>query len=145
MQGLQRDIAKQIRAQSKRVIAPIWTEALQGHTNTRLEAASILRSASVAVRDSNVTLQAGGKGTFRRRVPVKAVEFGAEYNTQKTYTTRSRKGKSYRVTRYTQHQLPIFKKTGHVVFPAAAYVIPRIASLWVQTTLRSFYEALGRK
>ena len=62
-----------------------------------------------------------------------------------TYTRRSRKGKSHRVTRVMGTQFKPFTSRGHVFFPAAERTASRIASLWAQTTVRTIAEALEGK
>jgi hypothetical protein len=55
-------------------------------------------------------------------------------------------GRAYTVrNRRTQRQYQPRDRRGRVVMPAAAKVIPRLASLWVQTTVRTFYEAIEKR
>lgn len=128
LKGAPREIAKEIRQQTKRVVAPVWQEAVRGNTRTALQVRVLSNTARTSVSDQNVTLAAGGIGkplAGGGAPPQLAV--GAEFG--------SRKFKQFG-TRV---------KGGKVVYPAAARVIPRLASLWVQTTIRTFYEIIERK
>lgn len=142
MTRLPTEVRKDIRVQNKRVIPEVWKESIGAVNADFLQQAVLVRTATVTIRDTNVILNSGGKGSLRKVVPPRAVEFGADREIKVTYQSRSRKGTPYRETRRTQRQLPPFKPTGWVVYPAAADAIPRIASLWVQTTLRAFHELL---
>jgi 3-oxoacyl-[acyl-carrier-protein] synthase III len=75
----------------------------------------------------------------------RAVEFGGGRERQRTYSTRSRRGKRYQVTRHTQRQLPPFRRSGYVFYPAVAKITPRIAALWAQTWARGIHEVMEGK
>jgi hypothetical protein len=140
MLNLPKTVTKDIRTQNKRVIPAIWSDVIGKAPATKIENASLVRTATTQIRDVNIILQAGGKGQLRKSVPPKGVEFGADPDVITTYPARSPKGTRYTERRHTQRQLPRPNPKGHVVYPAAADAIPRIASLWVQTTLRAFHE-----
>jgi len=138
------DVRKQIRQQTSRVAKTIWTEEVtrSGAGAGALANQTLVRTATVQVRDNRITLIAGGKGSLIRSAPTlaKAAEFGA--NTEYFGPATSTKGKRYK--RHTQRQLPKFAPRGRVVYPAASRAIPRVASLWVQTFVRSIHEAFER-
>ena len=72
-----------------------------------------------------------------------STEFGADQTAISSYTARWKKGTSYKVTnRHTRRQFRPRNLKGYVVYPAAARIIPRMASLFVQTAVRTFYEAI---
>lgn len=150
MKSFDREVAKQIRKATKAVVEKIWQDAVREEASTRLEHRVLVNTARVAVSDQNVTLksaQIGRKlsGGLLPSQSYAAVEFGADRQTKTTYEATSKKGTRYTVTRRTRSQLRPRKQAGYVVFPAAARVIPRIASLWVQTTVRTFYELIERR
>ena len=128
LKGVPRDVAAEIRRQSKSVIAPVWKEAVRGETRTSLQVQVLADTARVSVSDQNVVLSAAtvGKALAGGGKPAELAP-GAEFGstTYKQFGTRASKGK--------------------VVMVAAAKTIPRIASLWVQTTIRTFYEIMERK
>jgi len=128
LKGAPREISKEIRKATKSVIAPVWQEAVRGETRTALQVEVLANTARVSVSDQNVVLSAGsiGKALVGGGTPPELTA-GAEFGSTryKQFGTRASKGK--------------------VVMVAAANVIPRIASLWVQTTIRTFYEIMERK
>lgn len=72
-----------------------------------------------------------------------AYEFGKSNREQrKTYTRRSRKGGSQRVTRRTSRQLPRRASGGYVVYPALSKAIPQIISTWVSAVNQAIYDAI---
>lgn len=150
MKGFERELAKQIRQVTKSVVLPEWQKAVAAKAKTQLESRVLSVTARVAVSDQNVTLKSAQvgralSGGLKPSENYSAAEFGANREAKTTYTARSRKGKSFSVTRRTQAQLMPRRKAGYVVYPAIAEIVPRIASLWVQTTVRTFYELIEKR
>jgi hypothetical protein len=146
MRVLDRETKKAIRKQTKDMIAPEWQRAVAENVTTRLEARVLERTARVRVSDQNVTLSSASvgrslSGGLKPSESFAAVEFGAD-DEKVTYTATSRRGRSFQVTRNTRGQLRNRNRKGYVVYPAAADIIPRLASLWVQTVMRGTYDAL---
>lgn len=144
---MDRDLRKIIRQVTQSEMSPEWPKSLAQYTTTRLENAVLVQTARVSVSDQNVMLKSatvGRKlaGGAKPSEIARAVEFGANRETRTTYRARSRKGKSYSITRRTRRQFRPVKKNGYVVYQAAADLAPRFASLWVQTTVRQFHEAI---
>lgn len=150
MKGFDREVAKQIRQATKAMIDPEWRKAVSEHAQTLLESRALAQTARVAISDQNVTLKSAavGKKLSGGLLPsanYAGVEFGADRQVKTTYTATSSKGNQYSVTRRTRAQLRPRRKGGYVVFPAAAGIIPRMASLWTQTVVRTFYEIVERR
>lgn len=150
MKGMERELAKQVRRVTKAVVDPVWREAVAANASTRLESKALASTARVAVSDQNVTLKSAAigrklSGGLLPSQSYHAVEFGGDRAAKRTYEATSSKGKKFKVTRRTQAQLRPRNRKGYVVYPAVAEVIPRIASLWVQTTVRTFYELIEKK
>lgn len=146
MKVLDRDTKKQIRQQTKRIIAPEWSKAVAENASTRLESRVLVQTARVRVSDQNVTLTSatiGRKlsGGLLPSTQYHVAEFGADREQKRTYEATSKKGTRYKVTRRTTRQLRPRKSSGYVVYPAAATIIPRLASLWTQTVVRGIHEA----
>lgn len=133
------EMRKQIRRFTKPMVEPVWAEAVRGRTSTALEVRALSDTARVAVSDQNVMLKSATIGKVNG-VPASVLAPGAEFgaNPDKQIKTRSRKGTPYTRRRGRQFKLP--RRKGYVVFPAASEVIPRIASLWMQTAIRTFAE-----
>lgn len=138
-----REIAKQLRAHTKAVVGPVWQEAVRANVTTRLETRVLSDTATVAVSDANVTLKSATKGRLSSgtAAPLLAgpAEFGMEAGRM---PATSRRGKQY--MRVTGLQFKFWRQRGYVVWPAAQRVIPRLASLWIQTWARGLYDALEK-
>jgi hypothetical protein len=150
LKGMPAELSKQTRKAIKSVSDDEWSEAVRGNVTTRLETRVLSDTARVAVTNQNVTLKSAtvGKSLSRGFKPsqlAKSVEFGASRDTVKKYTATSSRGKKFSVTRHTTRQFKGVSRTGYVVYRAATRIIPRIASLYVQTTVRALHEAFEGK
>lgn len=148
MKTLDRDVRKQIRQETKAIIDPEWRRAVAEQASTPLEQRVLAQTARIAVSDQNVTLKSAsvGRRLSGGLLPSEsyyAAEFGAAQDQYRKYETTSRSGHRYAVRRRTTNQLRPRKKSGYVVYPAAANIIPRLAALWTQTWVRGFHEAAG--
>lgn len=144
------EIQKQIRQQTKAIAQTEWQRAMAEMADTRLEHRVLVATSRVAVSNQNIKLSSAtvGKalsGGLQPKVSYPAVEFGATRGVKRSYSRRSRNGGTHNVSRRTAQQLRPRNKTGHVFYPAAARMIPRIAALWAQTVVRTFAEALEGK
>lgn len=149
LKRVDKDIAREIRKRSKDVIAPEWSRAVAENVTRRVEGRVLADTARVAVSNQNVTLKSASvgrklSGGLDIKKQWQVIEFGGRSNDKRTYDATSQKGRRYQVTRNTTRQLRQSNRKGYVVYPAAARIIPRIASLWVQTTVRTFMETLER-
>lgn len=148
MRGMDRALAKELRAATQKNVKPIWRESVLGNVSTRLETRVLANTATTLVRDNNVQLKAGASSKRMRGGAavsdlVHSAEFGANRDFERQVPGRGRTGKPY--TRRTRAQFRPRMRKGYVVYPAAADAIPRLASLWVQTTIRTFIEAIERR
>lgn len=121
-----------------------WLSAILDQASTRLERDVIGSTATVAVSDQNIRITAATKGRklsggLLPKVDYPGVEFGASHK-KRTYT---RKGK--KVTRNTTAQFKGRNRRGYVFYPAAREMIPRLASLWVQTVVKTYADIFEGK
>lgn len=149
MRSLDRDVKKQIRSSTRTMARPAWQQELAERISTKLDHRVLVQTARVKVSDRNVMITSASvgrrlKGGLLPSRHYAAIEFGASGMRKTTYQRRSRKGGQHSVTRNTLAQLPARQRRGRVVYPAAASFIPRIASLWVQTTVRTIHDAFER-
>lgn len=140
MRGLDTEVRTQIGRQTKKNAQPIWAEETRGQVQTRLQA-RLASSARTGVTTRNVFLRAGATGkigtTTMSRLAL-AVEFGAQPS--KEIKTTSRRGKPYKRRIGSAFGRP--RSRGYVAYPASAEAIPRVASLWVQTAIRTIHETI---
>jgi len=150
IRSLDKTIAKMTRQETKRIAAPEWTKALAERADTRLEHRVIVDTSVITVSNQNVRIQSASKGRalsggLAPKADYPAVEFGADQTRTTTYRRRSPKGKVHTVTRHATHALKPRTAKGYVFFPAAREMIPRLAALWVQTTVRTIATAFEGK
>lgn len=145
-----KELQAQIRQQTKAMLAPEWQKAMREHAQTRLEHRVLADTARVSVSNQNVRISAAGlkksaTSGLNPSVVGRAVEFGANRESYSTYSRKSGKGGTHKVKRRTRRHLRPANGSGYVFYPAAANIIPRLAALWVQTTVRTLAEAFERK
>lgn len=144
MSGLDAEVRKQIQNATKAAGLPIWQESTRAQASTRMQV-RLADSARVGVTARNVVLRAGAVGTLSSGAPLsriaKAIEFGAHPDTP--IKTRSRTGTPY--TRRLGRGFRLPRSRGYVAHPAAAEsAIRRLASLLVQTTVRTVHEQIEK-
>lgn len=140
------ELQKQFRQHARAMVEPEWQKAVTEQASTRLQQRVLAQTAKASVSSQNVRLSSAGSasklsGGLQPSKNGHAVEFGANANRQ--VTQRSRKGKQY--TRRMGDAFGAPRRAGHAVFPAARSIIPRIASLFVQTVVRTLHDAFEGK
>jgi hypothetical protein len=144
-------IASQIRKQTRKSIIPEWKRGLAEHAETRVQHRVLVDNAAATVTNMTVKLTTATKGKPLRgglnpRQTAGVYEFGTlDRERRREFWTNSRNGNPYKVKRRTNRQLPSFRRKGHVFYPTANQLIPRVLSLWAQTTVRTLAEALEGK
>jgi hypothetical protein len=148
IRSFDKTLQAQIRKQTKAVAEPEWKKSIAERANTRVEHRVIVDTARVAVSNQNVRVQSANvgrplSGGLNPKTQYPAVEFGIRPK-KVTYDRTSRKGGTHKVTRTIGNGLPNPRKRGPF-WGAAENMIPRLARLWVQTTVRTLSEALEGK
>lgn len=133
-----KEIAKEIRGQSKAVIVPEFRKGLAERAPAAIFFTRIVNPSTVYVSDRGVKLLAGNNGGGPHGFP-RETDFGAYREDYTTYTTR--RGKT---TRRTQRQFWHFVKGGRVFTPTISDLIPRIAALWTQTAYKTIADNAER-
>lgn len=146
IRSLDKTLQKQIRDHSKEIATPELKKELSERANTRVEHRVIVDTATVSVSNQNMRMQSAAKGRklsggLNPKTDYAAIEFGRERKAIK-YDRKNRKsGGTHRVTRVpTQIKYP--RQGGYVFYPAMKDLIPRVASLYVQTTVKTIAQAL---
>ena len=146
-----KEIQKEIRTRTKPIVQTAWHKALAQEAMTRFEHRVLVDTARVAVSNQNVKLKAGGlakklSGGGRARDLYGPAEFGATYREARQRYRDHGNGTATKARRgSTGRQFRPRNPKGYVVYPAAARISPRLAALWTQTAVRTFYEALEKK
>lgn len=144
LKQMDREVRKQINAANRREMVPEWREGLATQANTLLEQRVILGGSRVELGPEKVTLKAAqstrklsGGGSPQQLSA--AVEFGA----QNRPGSVSRKSTTY--TRKLNTGFKGRRRQGYVAWPTATKLAPRFAAMWVQTCVRTMYEAVEGK
>ena len=139
-----KDVQRAIRVHTQAELTRPWGQEVLKQSSTQLENRVLAATTVVSVSNQNIRIQSAGKG--RRlsgglipKSDYHPVEFGAKGG----QTTYQRKG--HTVRRNTRAQFKPFNRKGYVFYPAARRMIPRLASLWVQTVVKTYADILDGK
>lgn len=146
IRSLDKTIQKQVRTHVKALTTPEFKKELAERADSRIEHRVLVDSAVVSVSNQNIRLQSAGKGRrlsggLNPKADYAPVEFGhgggrAKYDRR----NRTRPG-THTVSRaITQFKKP--NQKGYVFYPAVRAFVPRAASLYVQTTVKTIARAL---
>lgn len=151
LRAVDKTLQAQVRKQTKAMAQPEWKKALAQHADTMLEHRVLVDTAVISVSNQNVRVQSANKGRPRSgglnpKTDWAGVEFGSHAK-GKTYRRKNRgsAGGTHSVTRVMGTQFKAHKPNGYVFYPTAAEMIPRLASLWVQTAIKTIANALEGK
>lgn len=149
LRAVEPELRKAINADTRAVVNPLWRDAIASRATSRLDQRVLGRGARVATGARPALVAASSRRALRGGLepasewPV--VEFGAkDRNARSTYSRRTRSGKTAKVTRRTRRQLPAHRRSGRVLYPAAAEVLPRVSARWAQTAIWLTFEALRK-
>lgn len=144
--GIRTDINKSARQKA----SAIWTEAIRARAETRLDIRVMLPGARVAVGTRQITARAATSKKPLRGGLVPAINWtSTEFGTpkrKKTFSTHSRTGTAYQVTRIVGAAFPSRRKNGRIGFDAASELGTKLVALWVGEIIdhfRSNYNITG--
>lgn len=140
LRGMEQKARTQVNKQTLKVARPVWADAVRAASRTRAEQSVLAQDTGVRVRQWGVVLRAGNRAlVFGPTSDLsKAVEFGAN-----RFLVNDVQGRRGTFKRRTQRQFVSTRPKGPV-YSAVAEVYPRLLSLWIQTTIRTFYEVIGK-
>jgi len=143
------EVQAEIRRYTRAELLPAWSEELHANAATQLEAFALADTARVTVSNNTVRLSAGSvnahlSGGLDVRKDYAPIEFGADRSSVSTFTSTSRRGRKFSVKRHNHRQFAAPRRKGYLFYPTAASLIPRFASLWVQTVMRTIGDAIDK-
>ena len=146
---MDRVLRRRIYAATRSNIVPEWRQELAADATNRLEERIILGGARADVSEKGVKLKAAQSkkklsGGASPSSIGHAVEFGAPWR-RGTIDATSNRGRRYTYQRTLNKQLKPRRQKGYLAYPAARRLAPRFASLWVQTTIKTMYDAIEGK
>ena len=138
----EREVRLDIGKDARKSLRPLWTEALNGFVETRMDNRIIVKGARVAVGTRQVSLKAATstKPLSGGLIPSEkwhVVELGARRH-KKTIQARSKLGTLYTYSRTVNRQLPGRVKHGRVAFAAASIVGTKLVGIWLRTIVSHF-------
>lgn len=145
LRSVDKAIQAQVRKYTKAIAEPEWKKSIAERADSRIEHRVIVDTARVAVSNQNVRIQSANvgrplSGGLNPKTDYAAVEFGAKPK-KATYDRKGRKGGTHKVTRTVNTGLPQRRRKGPF-YNAAENMIPRLARLWAQTTVKTIANAL---
>lgn len=146
---LPKEVTSLTRKYTKQLVDAEWQKGLNARAATPLQRAVLARTATSSVTNSQVSMKSATKGFVGRsrgeKTPASELaggaEFGANIGLYTKYQRRSKNGGTHQVSRRTMRHFGYFRKGGRVVFKTGEDLAPRIASMYVQTLLRTTAEA----
>lgn len=129
-------LRRYIRAQTKAKLVKPWLDAILGESDTVLERRVIAATSTIGTSDQNIRIQSAAKGRrmsggLQPKLDYPGVEFGSDRNKVTKYTRQG-----HVVRRHTARQMPARRNAGPF-YVSARKMIPRLASLWVQTIVHT--------
>lgn len=147
-----RDLRNQINRNMTATLSPVWIKEVNVAAFTSLERALIVPGTRIKAGSPPTLIAANSRKKLARRpgalIPAEhwhAAEYGANRGDFTNYRRRSPQGTPHDVRRRVKTGLPKRNKTGHVLGPAMASVGPRLASMFVQTVVRTYMDILNPK
>lgn len=145
LSGMDAPLRRYLRALTKSKMVQPWLGEMNKRASTTLEQRVLASTATIATSDQNVRITSANKGRrlsggLDPRTEYAAIEFGANREKMTSYVRQG-----HRVKRHTARQLRGRRTSGYVFYPAAREMIPRLASLWVQTVIKGLSNVFEGK
>lgn len=145
MKKADRVIINSVADDMRSTMTPVWKSVLAQNAGTLSGFGPKVLTANARIAGGNppqlITANSKrGLGKGKRLNPAvhwAGYEYGANRNALNTVT--SSKGKKYK--RHTNRHLPARSKTGYVIGPTVAELLPRVSAFWVQSIVRQFMDA----
>lgn len=139
-----RDIRSDISRRMRGTMNPVWRDRVTAGAHGGMEARMLTVGTRIAAGNPPALVAASGnrkigRGDLTANANAAGWEFGANDTTRRQ---RSGRGPNKTYTRHVMRHLPARNPKGRVVYPAAAEVLPRIASFWTQSVIRAFLDAV---
>lgn len=147
LQAADAELLVKMMDDARQNIPPIWDGLISARSRGLQDSATIVSGSAVVVG-------ATGFGVFAAQssVPLsgglvpseqwQGVEFGARTR-RKSFTTHSRKGKAYTVTKTINRGLPSRQKNGQVAFKAISEAGTALIRGWIESMAATYNDAVG--
>lgn len=141
-------IRSDVSSRMRETLNPEWRSEVTHHLTgaAKLEAAMLTPGVRIAPGNPPAFVAASSSRKIGHGLTPNAnaagYEFGASDGVREQHTGRGA-NKVYK--RHVMRHLPRRTRKGRVVYPAAAVMLPRAASYWVQSIIRAFMDAAEGK
>lgn len=145
-----RDLRKELNRVARETMSPVWQRAVAENITWAMETRVLMPSTLIKAGNPPVLQGAGSRRKVGRSIiPTSdwpGFEYGGDPSAYSRYERRNRTSGGYHVVeRRTMRHLRRRSRSGYVFGPAVREVVPRLASLWVQTVVRTYMNALDQK
>lgn len=150
VKAVDKDLRRDLNRRTRETMGPVWTTALAERIGWAPEQA-LLKGARVAAGNPPALIAAGSARPWRRgstlipRDHWHALEYGSSSQAFTEYRRVSPAGTPHTVRRRTKTHLRPRRRAGYIIGPTLAEVLPRTASLWVQTVVRTILDAVDER
>lgn len=151
LKAVDRDLRRDMNKRMRDTMNPVWKDTLAQHIGWAPEQV-ILKGARIAAGNPPALIAAGSTRPWRAgstltpRAHWHALEYGAGARGEFVgYERLSPQGRRHTVRRRTKAHLKPRRRNGYVIGPTVAQVLPRMASLFVQSVVRSVMDALEER
>lgn len=146
LKAVDRDLRKRIYAAWREQMNPVWKGAVAGNIRGRLQervitGGTLIKAGNPPVLQAAASRRKVGRGLVPNDM-WPGFEYGADREAYSRYQRRSPKGTVHTVERRTMRHLPPRKRNGHVLGPAVAETLPRLASMAAQITVRTIMQPI---
>lgn len=139
-------IRRDISARMRQTMNPAWRSEVTQHLTGagRMEARMLTPGVRIAAGNPPRLVAASSRRKVGNGLVPDANAAGFEFGASDAVRrVKNRQGHSYQ--RHVMRHLPGRNRRGRVVYPAAARILPRVASYWVQSVVRAFMDAAEGK
>jgi hypothetical protein len=143
-----KEIKNDLRRYQRQEAGPIFKQEVKFGVGSNPLASTVFKSGNTVKAGAIITLRSASStrrmsGGATRAELMKEAEFGSLRRDKYTkYQRRSPNGKVHNVTRRAGRQIPMRRRGGYVIYPAAGRSTKRIVSLSVQTITRRIYDSI---
>lgn len=150
LRQVEQPVRKAINQDMRATMAPAWLDTLRAHQGGDKRLAMLLSGARLAAGNppSLVAAASTRRWGTTRLIPAEhwpGFEFGSTGSRDVTYSRTYAGGRPHQVTRNVLSGHPPRRRKGRTIGPAVGDVLPRIASYWVQSIVRTVMNAAEGK
>lgn len=135
------DISKRMRG----TMNPVWQSEVTSRAPGGMAARLLTTGVRIAAGNPPALVAASGNRKVGRGLSPNRNAAGYEFGASDAMRTQnSGRGPKKSYQRHVMRHLPGRNRKGRAVYPAAAEVLPRVASFWAQSVVKAFMDAVEK-